>query len=107
MHRPLSRKDRPRVLPLVHVGRWRAMEEIFRKQIVKSAPRGKRIGGVELPFDGYEPIDLAVGAICDGCASVLEPGCTVRYHVRTGRAYCPACTSGRDPHAPAVAQEGS
>lgn len=95
------------------VTRWRAMEEIFRKQIVKSAPRGKRIGGVELPFDGYEPIELAVGAICDGCASILEPGCTVRYHVRTGRAYCPSCTSGAGaggaahPPSPAVAQEGS
>lgn len=82
--------------------RWRGVEEVFRKQIVKTAPRGKRMGGVELPFEGYEPIDLAVGAICDGCAGVMEPGATARYHVRTGRAYCPACVPKSPVRPPAA-----
>lgn len=70
---------------------WRATEEVFRKQIVKAAPFPKKLRGVELPLEGYEAITLSVGACCDGCAGVLEPGAQVRYHVRTGRAYCGAC----------------
>jgi truncated hemoglobin YjbI len=73
------------------VARWRAVEEIFRKQIVKSAPRGKRVGGVELPFDGHDSVELGVGTLCDGCGAAMEQGTTAQYHVRTGRTYCDSC----------------
>jgi truncated hemoglobin YjbI len=73
------------------VTRWRTVEEAFRKQIVKAEPRGKRIGGVELPFEGYEPICFSVGFVCDGCAGPVEQGAIARYHVRTGRTYCSRC----------------
>ncbi len=78
-------------LPDHLVVRWRAVEERFRKQIVKSQPFGKKIRGVEVPFEGYDSVELSVGAICDGCGEVLEVGTTVRYHVRTGKSFCPAC----------------
>ena len=91
-------------LPEHLVARWRAMEEIFRKQIVKSEPRGKRIGGVELPFDGHDDVELAVGSLCDGCGAVMAAGAVARYHVRTGRAYCPGCVPPRRPSAAPAAQ---
>lgn len=78
-------------LPDHLVTRWRAVEERFRKQIVKSQPFGKKIRGVEVPFEGYDSVELSVGAICDGCGGVVEAGTTVRYHVRTGKSFCPAC----------------
>jgi len=78
-------------LPDHLVTRWRAVEERFRKQIVKGQPFGKKIRGVEVPFEGYDSVELSVGAICDGCGGVVEAGTTVRYHVRTGKSFCPAC----------------
>lgn len=77
------------------VSRWRAMEERFRKQIVKAAPRGKKIRGIELPVDGFDELSLAIGSLCDGCAGELAPGVVVHYHVRTGKTYCGACLSQR------------
>lgn len=93
-------------LPDHLVKRWRALEEIFRKQIVKSAPFGKKLRGVELPFEGFDELDLALGFVCDGCAGELDAGARVHYHRRTGRTYCTSCVPdpGRadDPHAPAT-----
>ncbi len=78
-------------LPEHLVARWRAVEEIFRKQIVKSVPRGKKLGGVELPFDGHDTVELAVGTLCDGCGAPMDQGTKAEYHVRTGKTYCPSC----------------
>lgn len=78
-------------LPEHLVSRWRAADEIFRKQIVKSQPKPKKLRGVELPLDGYEAIELAVGSCCDGCQTILEPGVTAKYHLRTGQTYCTTC----------------
>jgi truncated hemoglobin YjbI len=78
-------------LPEPLVQRWRAIEERFRKQIVKSAPFGKKLRGVTLPLEGYESLELAVGACCDGCSEAIEAGARASYHVRTGRTYCAAC----------------
>ncbi len=84
-----------------HVADWRRVEEVFRKQIVKSAPVPRKIRGVELPLEGYADERLTVGALCDGCAREIAPGEPVRYHVRTGRTYCGACApASSGPPAP-------
>ncbi|MBI5496368.1 MAG: group 1 truncated hemoglobin [Deltaproteobacteria bacterium] len=75
------------------VRRWRATEEVFRKQIVKAAPRPRKLGGVELPLEGYDDVDVTVGMLCDACGSEVPPGARVRYHVRTGRSVCAGCVA--------------
>jgi truncated hemoglobin YjbI len=71
---------------------WRAVEEVFRKQIVKAHPVPKKIRGVELPLEGYEPLVLEVSCLCDGCQGPMETGSRVHYHVRTGRTFCASCS---------------
>ncbi len=78
-------------LPEHLVARWMRMENRFRKQIVKDAPRPKKIRGTAVPFEGYEPLVLDVGTLCDGCQGELGVGSAVRYHVRTGRTYGRCC----------------
>lgn len=78
-------------LPEPLIGRWRRIHECFRKQIVKAAPRPKKLHGKEIPFEGYGELTLDIGFLCDGCELPLEPGTLVRYHHRTGRTYCGAC----------------
>lgn len=73
------------------VERWRALDECFRKQIVKDAPIPKRVRGRALPLDGYEDLELSVGTLCDACQGALESGDRVRYHVRTGETFCSSC----------------
>ncbi|MDD4928942.1 MAG: 2Fe-2S iron-sulfur cluster-binding protein [Gallionella sp.] len=75
------------------VERWRLIEEYYRPDIVKSAPVPRRVDGVDLPLEGFEELVIDVGSICDGCGSVLEPGETVRYHVRRGTIYCSRCNT--------------
>lgn len=86
-------------LPPHLIARWRAAEEVFRKQIVKDAPRPRKLGGVELPLDALEDVDVTTGMLCDGCSGEVPPGTRVRYHVRTGRSWCPDCVAqGRVPN---------
>jgi truncated hemoglobin YjbI len=73
------------------VEQWREVEEVFRPQIVKSKPFGRKVRGVELPVEGYEGLTLDAGSLCDGCETEMNVGEVVRYHVRTGRAYCAEC----------------
>jgi len=80
-------------LPEHLIKRWMSIEEVFRKQIVKSRPRGKKIDGVELPHDGYDDIVIAVGSMCDHCQNAMEAGDKARYHLRTGHTYCANCWS--------------
>ena len=82
-------------LPEHLVERWRSVEEIFRKQIVKDRPFAKKIQGVEIPFEGYDSLELSVGTLCDGCEAVLEPGTVVHYHRRTGKSFCPTCSEDK------------
>ncbi len=70
---------------------WLRMHEVFRKQIVKTAPIPKKIGGIAMPLEGYEPLILEVGSLCDGCQAVLEAGTRIEYHVRTGSVHCALC----------------
>jgi len=78
-------------LPLHLMERWMEYEEVFRKQIVKSAPVPLKIGGVEQPLEGYEAMVVEVGSLCDGCEQPLDEGTPAQFHVRTGKLYCEAC----------------
>ncbi len=73
------------------VKRWRAFEEQFRDDIVKTEPRKKKIGNSELPLDGYQETRLDVGSLCDSCGLEVSAGVKVRYHLRLGTLYCPDC----------------
>ncbi len=75
------------------VKRWRAMEEYYRPDIVKSEPVPRLVNGVELPLEGFEELVIDEGCMCDGCARVIEPGEKVRYHVRLGTLYCSNCNT--------------
>lgn len=75
------------------VAHVRAIDEVFRKQIVKSAPRPRKLEGVELPLDGYGAIEMAVACLCDGCEGPIERGETAVYHLRTGATHCEPCAS--------------
>lgn len=73
------------------IKQWRAVEEIYRKQIVKDEPFSKRIGGVDIPLEGYKEEILTVGSLCDVCHTELAVGSKISYHVRTGKVFCSAC----------------
>lgn len=74
-----------------YIQRWLAIEESFRSDIVKDKPFGRLVDGVELPVEGFGETVLEVGALCDSCGRVLEPGEHVRYHLRLGHIYCSGC----------------
>lgn len=74
-----------------HVQQWRRVHEAFRKQIVKNTPFPKKFAGKELPLEGYESIELAIGSLCDGCQEAMQEGEMAQYHVRTGHTYCRKC----------------
>jgi len=95
-------------LPDHLIARWREMEGHYRPDIVKSAPWKRVMNGIELPLDGYGTVTLAVGSVCDGCGGEIAVGETVRYHLRLGSTYCPACNSSHaDGTAPATAESTS
>ena len=74
------------------VQQWLAVDEVYRKQIVKSKAFGKKIGGVEIAVEGYDVETLTVGSMCDQCGVELVVGSTVTYHTRTGKVFCVNCT---------------
>jgi len=73
------------------VERWNAIEEAFRGDIVKSQPFGRVVDGIELPVEGFGRTVIEVGAVCDSCQQILEPGEEVLYHLRLGHLYCGDC----------------
>lgn len=75
------------------ISRWIAIEGYYKKDIVKSEPWKRVVGGVELPLDGFGEMILDSGAICDGCQRIVEVGENVRYHLRIGSMYCEQCNS--------------
>jgi ferredoxin-NADP reductase/ferredoxin/truncated hemoglobin YjbI len=82
-------------LPEHLIERWHAIENAFRADIVKEAPWPKMLGDIELPLEGYEETVLEVGSMCDSCGDGIDAGVTVRYHLRLGHVYCPACMEKR------------
>ncbi|MEE9425213.1 MAG: FAD-binding oxidoreductase [Methylococcales bacterium] len=73
------------------VARWRAMEESYRKDIVKRKPWNKIIDGKEIATEGYKELTLEMATVCDHCLKSIEAGEVVRYHVRLASVYCPSC----------------
>ena len=73
------------------IERWFETENLFRKDIVKEKPWNRIMDGVEIPVDGYEETILDIGSLCDSCHQEIAGGTMVRYHVRLGLVYCPAC----------------
>ncbi len=71
--------------------RIRSLNEIFRGAIVKDEPLKRIVNGRTIPTEGYESIEIAVGALCDGCQGEVSAGDRVIYHVRTGKTYCLDC----------------
>ena len=47
-------------------------------------------------MDGFGDMTLDIGSLCDGCQAEIPPGTRVRYHLRLGTTYCPACQAGTD-----------
>jgi hypothetical protein len=80
-------------LPEHLIARFRAVDEVFRKQIVKSGPKPRKLRGEALPLEGWGEVVLTAGTLCDGCEAALNPGTAARYHVRTGQTYCSACAA--------------
>ena len=77
------------------IRRWSAIEESFRGDIVKTKAYGRVVDGVEQPLvEGFGHTVLDVGAMCDSCTRVIEPGEEVRYHLRLGHVYCGDCRQG-------------
>ncbi len=73
------------------IRQWRALNEAFRKQIVKDKSIPKKVGGIAFPLEGYETLTLSVGSVCDECLGEMSEGQTATYHVRTGKTYCERC----------------
>lgn len=80
-------------LPEVYCRRWRRVDEVFRKQIVKRAPVPKKVGGMCMPVDGVEEVELSVGSMCDACHRAVDVGERMQCHVRTGHAVCLDCVA--------------
>lgn len=78
-------------LPEHLIHRWRSVEEVFRRHIVKTEPRGKKFLGQELPVEGWEQLTLEFSGLCDACKSALNPGDEITYHVRLGHTWCRKC----------------
>jgi Bacterial-like globin len=75
------------------IKRWLAIEAYYRPDIVKTEAFPRQLNGVDLPLEGFEELLIDVGCVCDGCTSVIEPGETVRYHVRMGTIFCTRCNA--------------
>jgi len=76
------------------VRRWRAIHEMFRREIVKSTARGLLHAGKEVDLEGYERETLSIGSVCDGCKQEIAEGAEVLMHRRTGEIFCLRCEEG-------------
>jgi truncated hemoglobin YjbI len=77
------------------IHRYLQLEEYYRDDIVKAAPFGRKVGDVEIPFEGFGEITMDVGTLCDSCGKEVAAGEKVKYHVRIGKVYCSDCNA---PH---------
>lgn len=79
---------------------FRAIDESFRANIVKSAPFPRKRGGVALPLEGWRPELMTAGALCDRCGGVIERDGKAWYHVRTGETRCAPCARATEVDQP-------
>lgn len=80
-------------LSAVQIARWTRLELHYRHDIVKSAACPRQLDGVDLPLDGYASERLSAATVCDHCASEIDAGTVVRYHLRLGRVSCGRCAA--------------
>jgi ferredoxin-NADP reductase/ferredoxin/truncated hemoglobin YjbI len=78
-------------LPVHLIRRWLAMHELFRAEIVKSAPRGMVSEGHEMPFRTQTVESLDIDSVCDGCGCEIRAGSPSRYQFRLGLLHCADC----------------
>lgn len=74
------------------IARWTRLELHYRSDIVKNAACPRRVGGVDLPLDGYAVQVIDGGTMCDHCGDAVDAGTEVTYHLRLGLVSCGACT---------------
>lgn len=74
------------------IQRWLAYEAWYKDDIVKKKPINKVLFGEEIPYEGFESMQMDVSTLCDSCQGEVNIGDTVRYHVRMGTVYCEKCT---------------
>jgi len=77
------------------VRRWLAIEETYRADIVKAAPRPRIVGGVEQPAEGFGRQTMAVATLCDSCRREIDTGESVLYHLRLGTTFCRECAGDK------------
>lgn len=74
-----------------HIRLWGSLHEKFRREIVKSQPRGLIWGDTELAHSGFQREVIMVATVCDGCQAEMGEGTHGMMHVRTGELFCDAC----------------
>jgi len=80
-------------LSALQIARWTRLEQHYRRDIVKSAACPRQLDGVDLPLDGYASERLSAATVCDHCASEIDAGTVVRYHLRLGHVSCGRCAA--------------
>ena len=83
-------------LPDILIKRWRDIEEIFRKVIVKSRPLDITIGDIKKPSEGYIAENIGMDTLCDSCQGEIKAAANVTMHIRTGKVYCVQCEKDLD-----------
>ena len=78
-------------VPEAMVSRLRAINEIYRDDIVKDKPWKRILFGKEVPFEGFDVMVLDVATLCDSCQQEIAAGARIRYHIRMGKVYCERC----------------
>lgn len=87
----MQRTLRAHGLPEKFVRRFAAMEEGYRRFIVKSRAWPRIMRGITYPLEGYETLTMTVGTLCDACQGAIEVGEEAQVHVRLGTTFCATC----------------
>lgn len=74
-----------------YIRRWSALHERFRREIVKAAPRGMIVNGLEQSLKPPERITADCASLCDGCASEIPAGASATFYAQTGQLFCARC----------------
>jgi formylmethanofuran dehydrogenase subunit E len=75
-----------------HIRRWTALHELFRREMVKSSPRGLIVDGVEREPEKISD-KIEVATMCDGCHEEMPEGSMGRLLWRTGELCCSKCAA--------------
>lgn len=78
-------------LPEKFIRRWAALNELFRREIVKTQIRGQIMDGVEHFREKFIDEVIEVETLCDGCFNEMKVGDMGRLHARTGELFCKSC----------------